>query len=453
MLAPSAGTRPNILVRLMARTPLAGLLSFRYMMLRAWTAGGGLIAGLVQTFVFARVLDPERFSLFILVGALGVSMWLFDLGLSKILFVRMRKLFLAGEDTRPVAEQANAIAIFYASLIGAAAVLCALLMSLRPGMSLWHAAELGLFFFFSAFNLTWFVLRNVSVAIDEYVFFEALESCRRIAYIAVMLAMLAGLPFTAFIVLINLSWVVLLIIAGRRLVAKGALTPHIAGSLQRLRSFFRDNGAAALRTGVHAAGEVYIHGVLYLAVPFAFGLGAPTIVVDTALKIFLGTLNLCSAACDLLVPRQTAAHSARDRRMLIRTMLTAMALCAVPAIAVGTLLMIDAQGLFRLLLGKAATMPASVTPILLTLLLAGVLKSAPNFLLQYTGYFKEIARLSVTNVSLMTLAVGGGIWLQDSVVGLLALYAGVFVIVGVLYLTQAALGPIRDARSAGDIRA
>ena len=29
------------------------------MMLRGWTAGSALLAGLVQTFVFARVLDPE----------------------------------------------------------------------------------------------------------------------------------------------------------------------------------------------------------------------------------------------------------------------------------------------------------------------------------------------------------------------------------------------------------
>jgi hypothetical protein len=62
-------------------------------------------------------------------------------------------------------------------------------------------------------------------------------------------------------------------------------------------------------------------------------------VFDTALKIFLGTLNLSSAACDLLVPRQTAAFAARNAHLLWRTTLTAVALCAVPA------------------LGRSATMP------------------------------------------------------------------------------------------------
>ena len=117
MLAPSKP--PSSFSRWLASTPLAGLLSFRYMILRGWTAGGGIIAGLVQTFVFARVLEPETFSLFILVGALGVSMWLFDLGFSRILFVRMRERFLAGEDTLAIGAQVNAMAIFYAVLIAA----------------------------------------------------------------------------------------------------------------------------------------------------------------------------------------------------------------------------------------------------------------------------------------------------------------------------------------------
>ena len=51
-------------------------LSLPYLFLRATTAGGGLVGGLVQTFVFARILDPERFSIFILVGTLGIALWL-----------------------------------------------------------------------------------------------------------------------------------------------------------------------------------------------------------------------------------------------------------------------------------------------------------------------------------------------------------------------------------------
>ena len=45
-----------------------------------------------------------------------------------------------------------------------------------------EAAEFGLFFLFVALNLVWFALRNIAIAVDEYVLFEALETTRRAGY-------------------------------------------------------------------------------------------------------------------------------------------------------------------------------------------------------------------------------------------------------------------------------
>jgi hypothetical protein len=98
-------------------------LSIPYLLLRSSTAGGALVAGLVQTFVFARILSPERFSVFILVGTLGVTLWLFDLGMSKIVFVRMREWFLSGRRGRTIAQQATAIIALYAALATAGTVI------------------------------------------------------------------------------------------------------------------------------------------------------------------------------------------------------------------------------------------------------------------------------------------------------------------------------------------
>ena len=77
--------------------PAARLISIPFLLLRVSTAGGAFAMGLVQTLVFARVLTPDRFSLFILVGAIGYSLWLCDLGLAKILFVQLRTAHLAGK--------------------------------------------------------------------------------------------------------------------------------------------------------------------------------------------------------------------------------------------------------------------------------------------------------------------------------------------------------------------
>ena len=81
------------------------LISYRYMTLRASTAAGTLGTGLLQTFVFARALTPERFSLFIFLGALGYMLSMADAGMVKVLFVDLRQRFsgqtAASPDCRP----------------------------------------------------------------------------------------------------------------------------------------------------------------------------------------------------------------------------------------------------------------------------------------------------------------------------------------------------------------
>ena len=84
----------------LAPSPTRGLVSIPFLLLRVSTAGGAFATGFIQTLVFARVLTPDRFSLFILVGAVGYSLWLCDLGFAKILFVQLRSAHLAGKTDR-----------------------------------------------------------------------------------------------------------------------------------------------------------------------------------------------------------------------------------------------------------------------------------------------------------------------------------------------------------------
>ena len=80
------------------------MISLPFFLLRGTTAGAALVTGFLQTFVFAHVLDPHRFSLFILVAAVGYSLWLIDFGIVKILFVRLRERFLAKDATTAMTD-------------------------------------------------------------------------------------------------------------------------------------------------------------------------------------------------------------------------------------------------------------------------------------------------------------------------------------------------------------
>jgi O-antigen/teichoic acid export membrane protein len=418
-------------------------LSIPYLLLRISTAGGGLLAGLIQTFVFARILSPERFSVFILVGMLGVTLWLFDLGMAKILFVRLRSWFLGDRAAdADITRHTTAVIVLYFLLCLAGTIACYVAAITHFGSSAKECLELALFFLFTALTLVWFVLRNISVAVDDFIFFESLEAARRLAHIGTMLATLIGLPLMAFVVIANVVWAILFAWMLTRLARKGALAPTLAGFGPGLKSFFRENRKQVFQTGTYAANEFYIYSFPYLVVPYAFGLGAPTIILDTAFKVFRGATVIYSAGCDVAVPRQTRAFNERDRKSLILATLMAAGLTSLPCAIFSLLMIFGAGPFFSLLLGHSATMPSAVTYLLVVLLVANQVQTVSNFLLVHTGFFRQIANLSVVVSLMMTAGTILALALRLDLTGFLQVYTAVYVGSALLYLWLAIRGPL-----------
>jgi O-antigen/teichoic acid export membrane protein len=424
---------------------LASVLSLRYFLLRSSTAAAAVIAGLVQTFVFARVLSPERFSIFILIGTFGVSLWLFDLGAAKILFVRQRAHHLGQGAEASIARHASAVVLLYGLIVAAGTLLCFAIMASRASVTFWQAVEYAAFFSFSALNLVWFPLRNVSNAIDEFIYFETLEAIRRGGHIAVMLALLIGLSLPAFLLLGNLLWLFVLVTCLLRLVRKGALAPRLRGFRSALAEFWRVNRPQLLRSGTYAGAELAIYNFPYLVVPMAFGLGAPTIILDTVFKVFRGTTLIYAAGLDPLVPQQTRAFAAHDAATLKKATLTAALLVALPTLALCALLLTAGDRLFALLLGHAATVPREAILILVVLLLANMAQNVASNLLLHTGFFREIARVASFLVAAMaamtTLVLLAGL----DISGFLAGYALVYLAGAVFYIMYVMRRPFRIA--------
>jgi O-antigen/teichoic acid export membrane protein len=444
MASPSTVIAVKSALRLPSRL-IAGVLSLPYLLLRSSTAGAAVVAGLVQTFVFARVLSPETFSIFILVGTFGVSLWLFDLGAAKILFVRQRARHLAQRVDGPEPAQASAVVALYALLVLAGTLLCFAVMAARPAATPWQAAEFALFFSFCALNLVWFPLRNVSNAVDEFLYFETLEAIRRAGHIAAMLALLIGLPLPAFLLLGNLLWFTVLAACIARLLRKGALAPALGGFGNTLALFWRANRAELLRSGNYAVGELAIYNFPYLVVPLVFGLGAPTIILDTVFKVFRGATLIYAASLDPLIPRQTRAFAERDAASLKKATLTAAILCAIPTIVLCGLLLFAGDRLFALLLGHAATVPRTAVLVLVVLLLANLAQNVASNLLLHTGFFREIARVASVLMGLMAAMTAVAILARVGIVGFIAGYAAVYVAGAALYVTAVLRRPFRLA--------
>jgi O-antigen/teichoic acid export membrane protein len=423
---------------------LASVLSPRYLLLRAATAGGAVAFGLVQTYVFARVLGAHEFSIYIVIGTFGVSLWLFDLGAAKILFVRQRERHLAGMGDDAVPAQSSAVVMLYAAVVALGTLACFAVMVARPDGSIGAAADYALFFTFAALNLVWFPLRNVSNAVDEYIGFETLEAIRRLGHIALMLALLVGLPFAAFLIAANALWSAVFAICIVRLARTGALA-RPRGVWARLTAFWRSNRGEILRSGNYAVAELAIYNFPYFVVPAAFGLGAPTIVLDTLFKVFRGATLVYAAGLDPLLPRQTRALAEHDAPALKRATLTAFILCAVPTFVLCAMLLLAGDRLFALLLGRAATMPAAATNLLVVLLIANLAQNVASNLLLHTGFFRIIARIATALVAAMAAMTLTAIAAGAGILGFIAGYTAVYVAGAALYAAALWRGPFTRA--------
>jgi O-antigen/teichoic acid export membrane protein len=416
----------------------------RYFFLRATTAAGALIAGLIQTFVFARTLSPEQFSIFVLLASFGTSLALFDFGVVKLLFVRLRAAFLAGRIDDGIAAQATAIVAFYTFLVAVCVLLCTVIFAALPAFSAWDDMQFTLFFLFAALNFVWFALRNISVAIDEFIFFESLEAIRRIGNTALILAVLVGFPLMAFLIAINLLWAALLSVSIVRLLRRRAMTLQLRGIAHSLRLFYSGNRQSLVGSGAYATTEIFVYSFPYIVVSSFFGLGAPTIILDTTLKILRGASQIYLAACDLLVPRQTRAFASRDRWTLVRATWLAAILCGIPAAILCGILIVSADRLFALLLGPIAIMPAEAAPILVALLIANLMQMVSHSLLVHSGFFKEIAKLGIATALAMMATAALAIWAGVDIIGFLKVYTGVYACGALISIVLVLRGPVRS---------
>jgi O-antigen/teichoic acid export membrane protein len=198
-----------------------------------------------------------------------------------------------------------------------------------------------------------------------------------------------------------------------------------------------------LRSGNYSAGELTIYNFPYLVVPTLFGLGAPTIILDTVFKVFRGATLIYAAGLDPLVPQQTRAFAAGDEKTLKKATLTAAILCAIPTLALCALLLAAGDRLFAILLHDTAVIPREVTHILVALMLANLAQNVANSLLLHLGYFSEMARIATFLMVAMAAMTGVVLATGLTITGFIAGYALVYFAGAALYVTYVFRKPFR----------
>ena len=178
---------------------------------------------------------------------------------------------------------------------------------------------------------------------------------------------------------------------------------------------------------MYTASETFIYNFPYFLVPWAYGLGAPTIILDTDIQGVPQRQPVLQRGLRLLwcrgrparwpsatAPPWSARHGSRRR------------LCGMPAVAASGVLLVAGDRLFAILLGPAAVMPPATTPIIIMLLAGNLAQMVSHSVLVHTGYFKDVARISFGLVAAMTGVAALTIWAHFDIVQFLNAFAAVY---------------------------
>ena len=259
------------------------------------------------------------------------------------------------------------------------------------------------------------------------------------------MALLLGLPTLVFLLAINAGWLIAISAAIVKLRQRHAFGGDFRRNFVYFVAFLRSNRRQLFSSGVYALSETYIYNFPYFLVPWAYGLGAPTIILDTTFKVYRVANQFYSAACDSLVPRQTSALAERDGPAMVRATWLAAALCSIPAAAVCGVLIFAAGRIFAILLGPAAVMPPATTPIIIMLLVGNLAQMVSHSVLVHTGFFKEVARISFGLVAALTGVAAFAVWAHLDIVQFLNAYAAVYTCGALATVGLMIRGPIRLA--------
>jgi len=265
--------------------------------------------GFVVTFVFVRLLPLDEFRAFLLLIAFANFTVSAELGLTSIIYSRLRRDRVAGEGAFRSEE---IVAIFWLMtaliLVGAALILAGILAGLIPTR---HPALFLAFYGVSALNLIAVLARRALAALDHNLWWEVLDFLRRVSGIALLFASLGGLPILDS-VLLQLGLALLLLGLALRTVHHSlAMTPGHWRAVKRGAGHVRAHYLADFgRTGALTLFDVAAYNAPYFTIAAATHDPRPLLLFDFAFKISRALSAIIRALVETMLPGLTRAYFA-----------------------------------------------------------------------------------------------------------------------------------------------
>lgn len=276
-----------------------------------------MVWGFVVTFVFVRLLPIGEFRTFLLLIAFANFTVSAELGLSAIVYSRLRRDQVTGARGFR-AEELGALAWLMAGIIAAGGALIGLAIALGLIPTRYPLLFIA-FYGVSAINLLTVLARRALAALDHNLWWEALDFLRRASGIMLLLASLIGLPILDA-VLAQLALALLILWAGMVTIQRSlgmAVRQWFAlrtGAGHVRAHYLADFG----RTGALTLFDVAAYNAPYFTIAAATPDARPLLLFDFVFKMSRALSAIVRALVETGLPGLTRAYFAGEAMQLRR---------------------------------------------------------------------------------------------------------------------------------------
>ncbi|MGE4429392.1 MAG: hypothetical protein AB7E05_01465 [Sphingobium sp.] len=380
--------------------------------------GLSMLWGFAVTFVFVRALPGAEFQAFLLLIAFNNFTQSAEFGLTNVIYARLRRFWLARmrgsgateEDGDFRREEIGVLFLFLGALVVGGGVLVAMAIMLG-----WIRTDLPaiflIFFLASALNVLLLLARRALAAVDRNLLWEMLDCLRRVAGLAILLAVLAGFDLMASVavqLLLNCAAV----LAGMALIQQRVgmrlrqwFAWRVGGGHVR-RRYMRDIGASAALT----LSEVAAYNAPYFLIAGLARDPALILMFDFAFKMIRAVTTAIRATIEGALPRLTRCWFAGDGQAFRRGLRRALGVALGVAVCANILLIAIGQRLYAILFDGRDILSMGELGLLCLLLLTVAVICASVYVQGALGRFGPLLRQSLPFLAGSLLSVPLALW-------------------------------------------
>ncbi len=405
------------------RAKMTKLRQVTYLFLKAGNVALAGAWGFAQVFALVRVLDLADYSIVVITTAVGAYVLVTDLGLSAVLYTRVRHAFLENR----LEDEAN-FAVTSLFIYGMIAIIAPIIFYFvlvfasigSPDLRIGFAVHLLVM----VLALPWTLLRIAMVASDHFILFESVEFARRIVIVALPFLMLIGFSYVNFVFLALLVWVIVFAVFLPILFRIFGL--NLTTLRVNFQQFISSRVGQVKLASAYGLLEFFTYNSPYFIIPFISRDPRDLIAFDIFFKITRFGISGHHAINEALSPVLTQSLHSGNTRGAFR-MIALMLLLSFFVVSVGSVTVtVFGDLVFQVLLDDQTLVPTIVRGAMVGFLAAGALHICSATVNLFKANYSLLASTSAIALTILALWAGAAWLLGWSFLTFMAGYAAIY---------------------------